>query len=128
MSLYSYPEKIYNLRVNMMVAPLQNNTFNKAKSDLKYIEACCYGLPIACQDLVTYSDAPIKFNTGDEMVGCIDDTLSKKGKYMNMCAKYRKVAEDRWLENENNVQKYVELYTLPYGHKDRKLLNSINGL
>ena len=127
-SLYSYPEKIYNLRVNMMVAPLQNNTFNKAKSDLKYIEACCYGLPIACQDLVTYSDAPIKFNTGDEMVGCIDDTLSKKGKYMNMCAKYRKVAEDRWLENENNVQKYVELYTLPYGHKDRKLLNSINGL
>jgi len=126
--LYSYPEKIFNLKVNMMVAPLQNNTFNKAKSDLKYIEACCYGLPVACQDLVTYSNAPIKFNTGDEMIGCIEETLAKKGKYMNMCAKYRKVAEDRWLENEDNINKYVELYTLPYGHPNRKLLNKINNL
>lgn len=126
--LYSYPEKIYNLNCNMMVAPLQNNTFNKAKSDLKYIEACCYGLPIACQDLVTYENAPIKFNTGDEMVACIEDTLSKKGRYMNLCAKARKVAEDRWLENEDNINKYVELYTLPYGDSKRILLNKQNNL
>jgi len=127
-NLYAYPEKIYNLRVNMLVAPLQSNTFNKAKSDLKYIEACCFGLPIACQDMVTYQDAPIKFNTGEEMIGCIEDTLSKKGKYMNSCAKYRKVADERWLENEDNINKYVELYTHPYGSSERKLLNSINGL
>lgn len=126
--LYSYPEKIYNLKVNMLVAPLQGNTFNKAKSDLKYIEACCFGLPIACQDLVTYQDAPIKFKTGDEMVDCIDEALAKKGKYMNACAKYRKVAEGRWLENEDNINKYTELYTHPYGSSERKLINSINGL
>jgi hypothetical protein len=126
--LYSYPEKIYNLRVNMMVAPLQDNTFNKAKSDLKYIEACSYGLPVACQDLVTYKDASIKFKTGEEMIGCIEDTLEKKGKYMNSCAKFRKVAESRWLENEDNINKYVELYSHPYGDSKRVLLNSINGL
>jgi hypothetical protein len=126
--LYTYPEKIYNLRVNMMVAPLQNNTFNKAKSDLKYIEACSFGLPIACQDLVTYENAPIKFNTGDEMIGCIEETLSKKGRYMNQCAKYRKVAESRWLENECNLNMYSELYTLPYGDLGRKLINKANGL
>ena len=124
--LYRYPEKIYNLKVNMMVAPLQDNTFNKAKSDLKYIEACCYGLPVACQDLVTYSEAPIKFKTGDEMIGCIEDTLSKKGKYMNMCAKFRKVAESRWLENEENISKYYELYNFPVASPDRKYINSIN--
>jgi hypothetical protein len=126
--LYRYPEKIYNLRVNMMVAPLQNNTFNKAKSDLKYIEACSFGLPIACQDIVTYSEAPIKFKTGEEMISCIEDTLAKKGKYMNASAKYRKVAEDRWLENESNIQKYTELYTYPYGHTKRILLNQCNNL
>jgi len=126
--LYSYPEKIFNLRVNMMVAPLQDNTFNKAKSDLKYIEACSYGLPVACQDLVTYKDAPIKFKTGEEMIGCIEDTLEKKGKYMNSCAKFRKVADGRWLENEDNINKYVELYTHPYGDSKRVLLNAINGL
>lgn len=126
--LYHYPEKIYNLRVNMMVAPLQDNTFNKAKSDLKYIEACCYGIPVACQDLVTYENAPIKFKTGDEMIARIEETLEKKAKYMNLCAKFRKVAEGRWLENEDNLGAYAELYTLPYGHTDRKILNNINGL
>jgi len=126
--LYSYPEKIYNLNINMMVAPLQNNTFNKAKSDLKYIEACCFGLPVACQDLVTYSNAPIKFSTGEEMIERIDETLEKKGKYMNVCAKFRKVAETRWLENDSNIGAYQELYSYPYGDKNRKFLNSLNGI
>lgn len=125
---YNYPEKIYDLRVNMMIAPLQDNTFNKAKSDLKYLESCCYGLPIACQDLVTYKDAPIKFKTGDEMIDQITETLSRKGRYMNFSARARRVAEKRWLENEDNLNKYVELYTLPWGHPDRKLINSINSL
>jgi len=126
--LYDYPEKIYNLNINMLVAPLQDNIFNKAKSDLKFIEACCYGLPIACQDLCTYEDAPLKFKTGDEMVGHIEDALSKKGKYMNQSAKYRKLAESRWLENKDNLDKYFELYNYPYGDPNRKLINSINSL
>jgi hypothetical protein len=112
----------------MMVAPLQNNTFNKAKSDLKLVEACCYGLPIACQNLVTYENAPYKFDTGEEMIDIVDDVLSKKGRYMNISTKMRKMADSRWLEDEDNINKYVELHTLPYGHKDRKLLNAINGI
>jgi hypothetical protein len=110
----------------MMVAPLQDSTFNKAKSDLKYIEACCYGVPIACQDLCTYEEAPIKFKTGDEMIDQVEQTLSKKGKYMNICSKARKVAETRFLENEENISKYVELYNLPYKSPERKYLNTVN--
>jgi hypothetical protein len=124
--LYSYPEKIYNLKVNMMVAPLQDNTFNKAKSDLKYVEACCYGLPIACQDICTYENAPIKFRTGDEMINQIEETLSKKGRYMNICSKARKYAETRFLENEENISKYYELYNFPYRSAERKYLNTVN--
>jgi len=98
-----------------MVAPLQDSIFNRAKSDLKYIEACCYGIPIACQDMVTYADAPYKFKTGSEMVDVIDDVLSKKGRYMNISAKARKVAESRFLENEDNISMYYELYNHGYG-------------
>jgi hypothetical protein len=47
---------------------------------------------------------------------------------MNQCAKFRKVAESRWLENEDNLNMYSELYTLPYGDPGRKLINKINGL
>jgi hypothetical protein len=126
--LYTYPEKIQNLNINAMVAPLQDNTFNKAKSDLKLIEASCYGIPIACQDLCTYKDAPIKFKTGDEMIDQIDQIVSKKGRYMNLSAKFRKIAEGRWLEDDKNIDKYVELYTKPYGHSERKLLNKLNNI
>ena len=62
--LYEYGQGLYDLNVNIIVAPLQDNTFNRAKSDLKYIEACALGLPIVCQDLCTYENAPIKFKTG----------------------------------------------------------------
>jgi hypothetical protein len=126
--LYHYPQKIYDLNCNMMVAPLQDNNFNKAKSDLKYIEACSFGLPIACQDLCTYKDAPFKFKTGDEMIDQVEAVLSSKSKYMTHCQHARRYAESRWLENEDNINKYVELYTKSYGHPDRVLLNAINGL
>jgi hypothetical protein len=126
--LYNYPEKISKLDINMMVAPLQDNNFNKSKSDLKLIEANCYGIPIACQNLVTYKNAPYKFDTGEEMIEIIKEVLSKKGHYMNVSAKARKSAEGRWLENEDNINKYTELFTLPFGHPERKLLNAINGI
>jgi hypothetical protein len=119
--LYSYPEKIYNLRVNMLVAPLQDNTFNKAKSDLKYIEACCYGIPVACQDLVTYKDAEIKFKTGAEMINRIEEELGRVGRYKNQAIQRRKVAEGRFLELDKNLDCYTELYTLPY--RDPKRVN-----
>jgi len=126
--LYNYPGKIEQLRVNMMVAPLQNNTFNKSKSDLKYVEACSYGLPIACQNLCTYEEAPFKFDTGDEMIKTIESVVGKKSKYMGHCERARKFADTRWLENEDNINKYVELYKYPYGDPRRVLLNKYNGI
>lgn len=128
LNLYDYGEKIKNLRVNMLVAPLQDNNFNKSKSDLKWIEANCFGLPIACQDLCTYADAEFKFRTGSEMINVIRDVLSKKGRYMNICAAARKNAESRWLETPDNLNCYYELFNHPYGSPERKILNKINGI
>ena len=124
--LYEYPEAISNLNVNMMVAPLQNNTFNKSKSDLKYIEASAYGLPIACQDICTYENAPIKFNTGDEMIDRIDETLKDQSKYKSICKAARQYAETRWLESDKNIDCYMEMYSTPYGHESRVNLKRYN--
>ena len=125
-NLYNYAEKIKNLRVNMMVAPLQDSNFNKSKSDLKLIEANAFGIPIACQDLCTYENAPFKFKTGEEMVEVVREVLSKKGRYMNLSAKARASANTRWLENEENLKFYVELFSHPWGSKERTRLNEIN--
>lgn len=126
--LYDLPRLLFKLNINCMVAPLTDNTFNRCKSDIKYVEACAYGIPIVCQDMITYKSAPFKFNTGSEMIDNIADILKDKTSYMKLCRKARLEAELRWLENNNNLGKYVELYTLPYGDPKRKLLNSFNNI
>ena len=124
--LYDYAESIANINANMMIAPLQDNTFNRAKSDLKYIEACAFGLPIACQDIVTYSNAPIKFKTGDEMISRIEETLRDVKLYKSVSKKSRQYAETRWLESDDNIDCYLEMYSTPYGHPSRKNLSRFN--
>tara|TARA_R110000751_G_scaffold275319_1_gene376160 strand:+ start:912 stop:2135 length:1224 start_codon:yes stop_codon:yes gene_type:complete len=123
--LYEYPALLDKLEPNMLIAPLADNTFNKAKSDLKYIEACCYGIPIACQDLCTYKDAPYKFTTGDEMIDVIKSCMNDKSTYMARSKAARAVADKRWLELDSNNDKYVELLRHPFKHSERKHLNSL---
>lgn len=123
--LYEYPALLASLEATMLIAPLQDNNFNKAKSDLKYIEACCYGLPIACQDICTYANAPYKFTTGSEMIDHIKQVCSRRDTYEKASKAARDVAETRWLELDDNIDKYLELYEHPYKDPKRKLLNSL---
>lgn len=127
-SLYEYPRLVQKVRPNVMVAPLTDNVFNRSKSDLKFVEGCAFGVPAICQDMCTYENAHYKFSTGSEMVDQIDDLMSDKTKFMKAVRKGRAEAETRWLEHPDNLGKYLELYTLPHGHPDRKLLNKLNGI
>jgi glycosyltransferase involved in cell wall biosynthesis len=124
--LLDYPESVSNLNVNMLVAPLQDNIFNRSKSDLKYIEACAFGLPIACQDMCTYANAPIKFKTGSEMIDRIDETLKDVSKYRAICKAGRQYAETRWMETDKNIDCYLEMYGTPYGDPSRVNLKRYN--
>jgi hypothetical protein len=121
--LYDYPTLLDSVEPNMLVAPLSDNTFNKAKSDLKYIEGCCYGIPVACQDMCTYENAPIRFKTGDEMIDQIRATMKDKGTYMSISKAAKTVADGRWLELDCNIDKYVELYMYERGSEKRKHIN-----
>lgn len=124
--LYDYPRLLKKVKANIMVAPLTDNVFNRSKSDLKFVEGCALGMPAICQDMCTYENAHYKFNTGDEMVDQIDRLMKDKDTYMKAVRKGRMEAEKRWLENPENLDKYTELYTLPYGDEKRVLLNGIN--
>lgn len=124
--LFEYGQGLYDLNVNMIVAPLQDNTFNRAKSDLKYIEACALGLPIVCQDLCTYENAPIKFRTGDEMIAQIETTLQDRKRYKALCRKAKQYADTRWLEDDKNIDCYTELYQYNVGDPKRVNLSRYN--
>jgi hypothetical protein len=123
--LYEYPQLLKDARPNLFIAPLIDNTFNRAKSDLKYIEACCHGIPAICQDLCTYENAPFKFNTGDELIDQIKRLVGHKSPYMKHSDNARAIADTRWLELDENIDKYQQLYKYPYKHPERTLLNSL---
>ncbi len=109
-----------------MIAPLQDNVFNRGKSDIKLIEAGCFGSPVICQDMVTYKDADHKFNTGDDLVDNIKKLLQHKDTYMKSSRKHRARSEKRFLELPENLGKWKELYHYPYGSPERKLINEFN--
>jgi hypothetical protein len=119
----TYPEVLSSLGISMAIAPLADNVFNKAKSDLKYLEASALGIPIACQDMCTYATAPIRFRTGEEMIEQIRRTLSSEESFIEHSRAGRKAIQSRWLEKEENLGKYLDVYQFPYGDPRRQYLS-----
>ena len=125
-SLMEYPYKMYELKPQLIYAPLIDNNFNKAKSDLKFIEGCCMGIPTICQDMVTYQNAFHKFKTGPELIDQIKSLVKDRKKYIAESKRARRFGETRWLEN--NINFYEELYKYPYGDPRRENINKLNNI
>ncbi len=129
-NLLNYPRFIKNLNAQLMVAPLENNNFNKSKSDIKFIEACTLGIPCLCQDMETYNTAPadLRFSTIEEFADKIDAILNWKNRsnyYKNIYA-LRSIGEKRLMELDENIGAHLELLNTPYGSSERKLLKQWN--
>jgi hypothetical protein len=103
--IMNYPRAIYDLDVNAVVAPLMDCTFNRSKSNIKYLESAYLGIPGVFQDMVTYKDAPIRFNTGDEMIDQLKNLLTNRQYYAKMSKSARNYANTMWLDD------HMEMYS-----------------
>jgi hypothetical protein len=54
-----YPAKLASLNLDLAIAPLQNNAFNEAKSNLRLLEYGILGWPVICSDIYPYRNAPV---------------------------------------------------------------------
>jgi len=120
-----YNQKIADLQINVSIAPLMDNTFNRCKSDLKLIEPAAIGIPAICQDIVTYKNSPWKFSTGDDLIDQIKSLTKTRDVYIKACRKARSIAQTRWLDDKLDL--FVELYKYPFNSPDRKQLNLLAG-
>jgi len=129
-NLLEYPHFIANLKAQLMVAPLEVNNFNRAKSDIKFIEACTLGIPCLCQDMDTYYSAPgnLRFKTPEEFEHKIESILNWKNrtKYYKNVSILRDIANKRILESPDNIGAHIEALTTPYGSPDRQYLKKWN--
>lgn len=104
----NYPAAIDALNVNAVVAPLLDCTFNCAKSNIKYLESACLGIPGVFQDIITYKEAPLRFTTGDDMVNKLKKLFADRKFYAKISKQSRTYAESMWLDD--HLDQYVDLY------------------
>lgn len=122
----SYPEVFKSLNVNISIAPLLKNNFNRAKSHIKLTESAAYGIPCICQSgIETYDDLSMyTFDTAAELDDQIKSLTKDSNSYMKACRKSRMICDKFWLED--NIDVWDELYRLPFGSDKREKLNKIN--
>lgn len=120
--LLDLPKSIYDAECVSAFAPLQENIFNKSKSNIKMIESGALGMPSAFQDLCTYEGADFKFKTGKDLISQLETITSDFNTYMKASERCRKFAEGMWLEDHLDI--YEALYLTSWGSKERNEMSS----
>lgn len=117
--LFNLPKDIYSIGCNATFASLQNNVFNKSKSNIKIVESGAFGLPGAFQDLCTYKDAELKFQSGADLINQLEYITSDVDRYMKLSENIHNFTDKLWLED--HIEEYEALYFTPWGSKERNL-------
>ncbi len=100
-----YPEKLQSLNLNLGVAPLIDNPFNRSKSSLKLLEYGVLGLPVMASDLSCYHQSPAMLLPNDFKTWVKQlQTLNSNRKLLrqNGQAMMNWVHQNYWLEEHQN--------------------------
>jgi hypothetical protein len=125
-----YPKFIASLNPQLLLAPLKDIPFNRSKSDIKYIEGACLGIPCMVQDMVTYEDAPdfLKFTDSTDLEQKVETILNYKNrsKYYKLVPELRKLGESRFLERPENIGAFLEPLNTAWGDPSRRFMKYWN--
>jgi len=78
-SFAHYPQRLFDLRLDVAVAPLQDNPFNRSKSMLKILEYAALGVPVIASRVGAYAETPALCVDNDSsdwtaaIMRCLDD-------------------------------------------------------
>jgi O-antigen biosynthesis protein len=115
-----YPHVIDSLQLQAIVAPLQDNIFNRCKSNIKLLEGAALGVPVICSNLPVYSKyTDLVFDNHDELINQLSGLLLRdkyhyktivQKNYDFMNTPQVDVPNGWWLEN--NMNQWLKLYKL----------------
>jgi GT2 family glycosyltransferase len=73
-----YPAKLASLNLDLAIAPLVQDAFNDAKSNLRLLDYGVLGWPVVCSDVTPYRGAPVTrvTNTTEAWVSAIRDHVN----------------------------------------------------
>lgn len=118
--ILNYPRELWRRNFQAIVAPLQDNIFNRCKSNIKLIESWAIGIPCIAQDLECYNKyTDYVFHDNDSLQNQLDRVFKTKESYEKLIRANRNIVDygdsnspnGWWIER--NIQKWIDLYTLP---------------
>lgn len=96
----SFMKKRISLGINLYIQPLLDSTFNRAKSNIKLLEAYGEGVPIITQDLPVYSlNSKYNFNKASDLDKLVKNVLSDKSGYLDIITENYGKLQDYWIED-----------------------------
>jgi len=110
--ILNYTRIVNSMKFDLMVAPLQDNVFNRCKSNIKFIEMAALGIPCIVQDLTPYKKyTDLRFTDANDLQDKIDFVLSNKERYLDLVKNNRDIIDNGdsnapkgwWLENNMDV-------------------------
>lgn len=120
--LLNYPRELQLRNIDLLVAPLIDNTFNKCKSNIKFLEFSALGIPMAGQNILTYNKyTDVVFNDANQLDNIVHQLFfanNSEKVYKDLILHNRNIIEkgDKyspkgyWLENNANL--YYNLYSI----------------
>ena len=120
--IFNYPREMHLRKMDLLIAPLVDNAFNRCKSNIKWLEFSALGIPMAGQNICTYNKYTDNlFNNANDLQNLVDDLFHKPGcekRYSDIIVKNRQIVQKGdnhqkrgyWLEN--NIGKYIEVYSM----------------
>jgi glycosyltransferase involved in cell wall biosynthesis len=116
----------YNVRADICLAPIKDNTFNKCKSDLKLVEGAALGIPVITS---AFKDSPYNEhsllnieNNADAWKATIDYVIGDSEEYMKIVQQqYTTIRNNRWLEY--NIGEWGKLWDDDFYEGAPKIVN-----
>ena len=110
--LSEYPAKLASLDLDLAIAPLEDNAFNDAKSNLRLLEYGALGYPVVCSDVTPYQgDIPAwrVANRYREWVKTIREVVVDRHALARAGDELRQHIRDHWLL-ENHLDAWLKAW------------------
>ncbi|AZR42396.1 glycosyltransferase [Marinobacter salarius] len=109
-----YPQKLASLNLDLAIAPLEDNLFNRCKSNLRLLEYGACGFPVICSDVEPYRahNLPVTRvrNRFKDWVDAIMDHTQSRAESARQGDQLRKVVRSNWMLEGEGLKQWLETW------------------
>ncbi|WP_278800154.1 glycosyltransferase [Marinobacter nauticus] len=110
-----YPRKLASLNLDLAIAPLEDNLFNRCKSNLRLLEYGACGYPVVCSDVEPYRahGLPVTLvkNRFKDWVDAIRMHLSDMKATARAGDKLKQSVREKWMLSGDNLTLWLNAWT-----------------